>query len=462
MCWVVLLCHSVFCIVLNYIKYNMKKANNFIANTNVSVAKPDLINSFEVMNKKIGLNNIKVEGLTLIMSNWCNAHIRNLHCKYKDKEWLAICKTEKVSEWVFKVVDMLHPQQKAVGAECETTEDWMFWLMDKLKERNENINEWNLVLHSHHHMGTFRSWTDNNARLWLNDWRTKARAVVTAYDWTPETWTIHYKGCLNFYKPYNIEIDCNVVVEDWNIYEQADAYIHCEQQYEMNVEKYALELFKNKQEEYKEVLDWMLYTPDFNELLEYTWLNIASELKDNYANVVSKRMPNPELEQMLNNLMEQAYQEARDSISKVNRCDMPEQLEEWYMWSNELMEQLEEHIVKPAYTYTYPTTTVGSSVFNSPKYDYTYGYNSNNYKPYNYDYEWMVWYDTTNYPLEQLLREELDIPEDIKLRVNSYTEQWEYLDLFTKKWTSIDDDFYGLEECIDSLNINQIEQWVNI
>lgn len=56
----------------------------------------------------------------------------------------------------------------------------------------------------------FWSETDDNARKELNDGRTAAFAIVTAYKGAE----ISYKGCLNFYRPFPLEIDADIDTEE--------------------------------------------------------------------------------------------------------------------------------------------------------------------------------------------------------------------------------------------------------
>ena len=77
-------------------------------------------------------------------------------------------------------------------------------------EQEENLEDWNCILHSHHHMGCFWSWTDDSARLGLNDGREFSISIVTAYSGED----VNYKGCINFYTPYNIEIDLDIIPDN--------------------------------------------------------------------------------------------------------------------------------------------------------------------------------------------------------------------------------------------------------
>ena len=134
---------------------------------------------------------------------------------------------------------------------------------------------WNCVLHSHHWMGVFWSGTDDNARKDLNDWRFMAFAVVTAYKWSGNNIEVDYKGCLNFYKPYPIEIDCDMYYEEWYLDENYHKYIE-----EYN--KLKEDIFESKVKERQEEINGLYTEPDYTRVLDYLWVDISKELKENY------------------------------------------------------------------------------------------------------------------------------------------------------------------------------------
>lgn len=288
----------------------------------------------EKMNKLVGLNNISIkENITLLISDWCAEHIRTLHKEYPNTEWLAYCKVEPQWKWVFLMTDMLFPWQKGVGGEVETTKEWMEWLTRELIKRWERAMDWNCVLHSHHHMGVFWSGTDDNARLGLNDWRQLARAVVTAYDKDE----ISYKGCINFYKPYNIEIDVNVMnVEKETIWEKYFDYL-------MKVDESEKKFYNYLLETNKEYIDSITNKPTYSNLLEYLWVDITEELNENY-NSLKEKIWNPELIEYLKQLQDKARELA---LAEVNTwwvySDMLAEYGAFCQWSDNLLTQLEEN-----------------------------------------------------------------------------------------------------------------------
>lgn len=170
----------------------------------------------EQMNKEIGLNNIQLDtNPTLVISKAMDLYIRRLHQTYPSKEWLGICKVIQDPETkYFHLVDMIHPEQTAHGTECEATDEGMEELTKWIQENDPtSLHQWPLTLHSHHSMWVFWSGVDDQARLKQNDGRPYSMAVVTAYDRVNPN-QIQYKGCINFFKPYNVEFDFTIIVED--------------------------------------------------------------------------------------------------------------------------------------------------------------------------------------------------------------------------------------------------------
>lgn len=164
----------------------------------------------EEKNKLYWLNNIwNTSKPRLIIDSRFAFLIKELHRNFPSEERLAKCRVVN-NEWVLYLDWMIFPEQTRSGWECETTQEWANWSMEYLMEQEENLEDWNCILHSHHHMGCFWSWTDNSARLGLNDWREFSISIVTAYSGED----VSYKGCINFYTPYNIEIDLDIVPDN--------------------------------------------------------------------------------------------------------------------------------------------------------------------------------------------------------------------------------------------------------
>lgn len=286
---------------------------------------------YKEMNKKLWLNNMKIsQPLKLLISEWVHSHIRALHIKYPNKEWLAICKTEQVEPWVFKVIDMIHPEQTASSGSVTATDKGMDWSVDYLIEQWEDLSQWNLILHSHHHMGVFWSWTDDKARLWYNDGRFMCWAVVTAYSWTPETGAISYKGCVNFYKPYNIEIDCEVIQPERDLYQECEEYLNLEDKYKEQVKENAEKNFEELLEQNAGHLTEISDNVDYSRIIEYLGIDITPDLLENYK-FVSTKIPNPQVEEFMKWLEEQAIQKAEEE-TQMEEKEIPEELAEWFAW----------------------------------------------------------------------------------------------------------------------------------
>lgn len=365
------------------------------------------------MNELVGLNNISInENITLLINDWCKEQIKTLHKEYPDKEWLAYCKV--IPQWngVFKMVDMVHPWQRATGWDVETTEEWMTWLNRELIRRWERWTEWNCVLHSHHHMGCFWSGTDDNARLGLNDWRRLAWAVVTAYD---KEWNIDYKGCINFYKPYNIEIDVNVrdenettVIDKFNEYREA-------------VEKKKADYYDSLLETNKEFIDNLTDKPDYSMIMNYLWIDISEELIENYS-TIREKVGNPELLNYLKQLEDQALELAENEINvgwKYN--DMLVEYGAFCNWSDNLLTQLEEN--KKQTTYTSSISSISNqSLFNSTATPKNRDFEDEYFNDYYFNcYEYDEYY----------VRQCLWIKEDIPMRA---WPCWEWLAWSNESW----------------------------
>ena len=287
------------------------------------------------MYELIKLNNISIkENVYLLINDWCAEHIKTLHKEYPHTEWLAFCKVEPQGNGVFLMTDMIFPWQKGVSSDVETTEEWMKWLSEELLRRWEDWKLWNCVLHSHHTMGCFWSSTDDNARKSLNDWRQLAWAVVTAYD---KEGNINYKGCLNFYKPYNIEIDVNVMNNaDMTIVDKYNDYLQ-------EIAESEASFYDFLTEENKEYIDSITETPSYNNISEYLWLDITDDLKKNYDEIKDK-IWNPELLDYLKSLSDLSH---RLAVEEVNNngvySDLLAEYGAFCDWSDNLLTQLEEN-----------------------------------------------------------------------------------------------------------------------
>lgn len=296
------------------------------------------VDIYKQMNDKLWLNNIKLdEQPHLTISEWCHKHIKELHKEYPREERLALCKIEKRWPWDFYLVDMIHPEQSTSTGAVTATDDGMEWAVKELQERWEDMWLWNCVLHSHHGMSCFWSGTDDNARKSLNDGRFMAFAVVTAYSKKGDDIEVDYKGCVNFYKPYNIEIDCDMYYEDGYLDDDYNKYID-------EYLKTRDEIFEEKVKAKQDEMNWLMAQPDYSRVLDYLWLDIKDKLDENYQEVVMKKMPNPQVETILRACENEAKAEAEEKL-KTNKelMDGMAEYSAWSSWSGNLKTQLEDH-----------------------------------------------------------------------------------------------------------------------
>lgn len=421
--------------------------------TNTPINSSEIVEQdFKEMNEKLELNNLDTnarEGFKLsqhpklIISKWCHNHIRNLHIYSPDKEWLALCKIEPMGDWVFMLTDMIHPEQKVSGGDCEATDKGMDWAVDFLIEKEQNLWQWNCILHSHHHLTCFWSGTDNNARLGYNDWRTLCWAVVTAYSGTPENGEISYKSCINFYKPYNIEIDVDVEVEEGNLYKEVEDYLNYDNKREADIKELAKGIFDEKILERQEELNAANVMPDYSKLLNYLWIDISRELEDNYKNYVQKKLPNKKLQQIYSDIYQEAKAEAEEIIG-----DAPAEIDEdtiaWKEWSDTLVQQLEDSIVKSSFPMA---TSYNYDYLND--YEWNYGKKKKKKKKkakqeklfeenWKEDYGRDYYYTKDRFKTVEDLIDETWISQLVTVYCNA---DWVYqaLDPYTHQWRPVDD-----------------------
>lgn len=372
---------------------------------------------YKEINNKVWLNNIKVSREPKLTINaWCHNHIKALHKKYPSTEWTAICRIVNKWNWEFEMVDMIHPQQKTTSWEVETTDEWMEWAVKYLIDRWEDLWEWNCILHSHHHMGCFRSGTDDKARLWMNDWRMLMWAVVTAYSWD----NIDYKWCLNFYKPYPIEIDCQIEYDTVDLYEQKTRYWN-------DLDNRIREEYNNAILTDEKLKDYKCEY-DYDNVLLYLWIDITDELKKN-AEVIQTKMPCKWYEDRLKEIME----DVKEKVQKEMTLD--ESLIEWSEWSEWLVEQLEKAKVINTYTTTYPSTYHSypeyNPVWNFYNYDYWKEYLADYWDKYEEEY---CWFNKDEYPTKEYLCGTLWIDEWVRVKVNHTTWLREVYDRVWERW----------------------------
>lgn len=383
---------------------------------------------YKEINEKIGLNNIKVhQAPVLTISSRCHNHIKALHKKYPSTEWTAICKVVNKWDWQFEMVDMIHPWQKTTSWEVETTDEWMEWAIEHLLERGEDLGERNLILHSHHHMGCFWSWTDDNARLSMNDGRMLMWAVVTAYKWEE----IDYKGCLNFYKPYPIEIDCDIEYYTDDLYWQRE-------EYGSFIENRTKEIY-NEMVLTDETLKSYKCEYDYDNLLKYLWIDIIDELKKN-AEVVQMKMPCEWYEDRLKEIMEEAKEKVQEEIG----APIDNELIDWSNWSDNLLNQLEENVAKSAAVSAVPVySSYDDYDYANSRQNYQHSTAKSNRDFYDNAEERYAEFSSLNYPTKWSLISAYWLNEQFQFRLNAERE-WEVFNTHYKIWCYVWDELEDL------------------
>lgn len=392
----------------------------------------------KAMNELVGLNNIHTnESIILVIDDWCSQHIKTLHKEYPNQEWLAVCKVKPTGEGTFIMTDMLFPWQTTSSWDVETTKEWMEWLTKELIRRWEKMTDWNCILHSHHRMGCFWSWTDDKARLGLNDWRQLAWAVVTSYEWDK----INYKGCINFYKPYNIEIDVDVreIYDNplWydSIVDRYGEYLDKVKESEARFYEFLLDTNKN-------YIDSITDRPSYKNILEYLWVDITEELNSNYDTLKDK-IWNPELKEYLKQLWDKANELAEKEInSDWKYTDMLIEYDAFCKWSDWLLTQLEEHKQK---SYSFGTlgnfwAVSGISSSSQPSLLNSSSMVSN--RDFDDDDDYEYWYQFSAPECnESYVRQMLGIDYDVPMKVWDYwerlawsNEDWDYL--YVEDWAN--------------------------
>jgi hypothetical protein len=296
------------------------------------------------------------------------------------------------------------------------------------------MTDWNCILHSHHHMGCFWSWTDDKARLGLNDWRQLAWAVVTSYEWDK----INYKGCINFYKPYNIEIDVAVT----EIYDNPlwyDSIVDRYKDYLDKVKESEARFYEFLLDTNKNYIDSITDRPSYKNILDYLWVDITEELNSNYDTLKDK-IWNPELKEYLKQMRDKANELAEKEINSDWRyTDMLIEYDAFCKWSDWLLTQLEEHkqksysfwvlgnfwAVSGASSSTQPSLLNSSSMVSNRDFDD--------------DDEYEYWYQFSAPECnESYVRQMLGIDYDVPMKIWDY---WEWL-----AWSNEDWDYLYVED----------------
>lgn len=135
------------------------------------------------------------------------------------KEWSCYCRLVQADN-EYHLVEMRFPKQDNNWAHTEipyeAKTEHLEWLFDN---REEQMSEWCLWLHSHHNMWTFWSWEDYRTKADFDDgFARRYFSIVTSKKWG-KPWDclvdwIYYKGSLDIYKPRRLEFDLDIRLGD--------------------------------------------------------------------------------------------------------------------------------------------------------------------------------------------------------------------------------------------------------
>lgn len=159
---------------------------------------------------------------------------------------------------------------------------------------------------------------------------------------------VDYKGCVNFYKPYNIEFDCVVDYEDDRAFEKVRKAYKKHKEREEKVKNRGLEI-------YSEIIQNEWVDADFSSIQDYLWIDVSEELTRNYYKV-SRLLPSANKE-FFEGIEKRAIAQA---LQENPWEEIPTELLQWDTWDDELLKQLEEarkpKVVVKDYTYSYEST----------------------------------------------------------------------------------------------------------
>lgn len=346
----------------------MRKGNSLTKKIAKEKAKTDLgKKKLEEMNKSVWLNNISIaKKPKLIISFSMNEYIKKLHGIYPSKEWMGLAKVIQDEEKNFHLVDIIHPEQKASGAEVESTDKGMKDLKDWILENDpEGMESWTCYLHSHHGMGVFWSGTDDQCRLDLNDGRPFSISIVTAYSKLNKE-DISYKGCINFYKPHNVEIDFDIEIDQDSEIAQIIA------KEKSDIEKIMKEI------EGKYVSDHN-HQPDFSMITELLGNEVLDELNKNFKSIQTKIHKSKIIQEQVEALSGReknedvvALHEWMDDRAKMLKDALPKPITynyvNYYGWDSKVVSSWTQHKYDPRDSTTIKYTSTAPA-------DCTYAYN---------------------------------------------------------------------------------------
>lgn len=174
-------------------------------------------------------------------------------------------------------------------------------------------------------------------------------AIVTAYDKSDKR-NISYKGCVNFYQPYNIEIDADIEYEDFDV-------LALEEYKKIFNEALPVEkarLIEERKDELNPKIDSL-----FKEINDFLGVDFTDELVKNYTNVVNFKYPNKAISGLIDEIEKEAEKNVMNMIMETNP-ELIQRLrqsnEEGALFENynsQKLAQLKEHMEKTKFDNTY-------------------------------------------------------------------------------------------------------------
>jgi hypothetical protein len=103
-------------------------------------------------------------------------------------------------------------------------------------------------------------------------------------------------------------------------------------------EDYAKALKENKENNFKELIlenldkiNEMSDQADYTRIIEYLGIDILDELVNNFRNVVTTKIPNPQVREFLMELEDTATKKAEEETQKEEK-EIPQELEDFILW----------------------------------------------------------------------------------------------------------------------------------
>ena len=145
---------------------------------------------------------------------------------------------------------------------------------------------------------------------------------------------------MNFYKPYNIEIDCVVEQPERDLRKETEEYLNLDKKYQAKLEENKKDIFRRLVEESIPTINTMSDQVDYSRIIEYLGIDITSDLIKNYE-IVSTKIPNPEVSEFLKLLEKQAEEKAKEETPQEEKAPSQE-ITDFIEWAMPLEEQLKK------------------------------------------------------------------------------------------------------------------------